>query len=370
MLLLALVADARRDVQRHADLLVGAPARPGIRLDDPMIVDSALMTIQAFHIDFVMVRRRARHDDGVELADAGSARRAGARAAADQLARAGASAGLLALLKFFGLFIVAVSVPTAIAYNFVSIGAENISQFPRPHASVTSWPPPGRRLRVLPAAQHPARAGGVVRAARDSIHHAAAATGLARRHDRGAGSDVGRSSCSRCSIDGLAAGRAGAVEPGGLVRRRLPLGVWRRSRDLRRARRTCAALAAGIAHHCQRVDAVSARLRALPAQRDHERGPHAPAAVARWATLAARLLRPLLRTPLQRGLAAFMLATLGRSQTASLPDRHVRRHRVPAGVSDCRAACCRCRRPNACATRGSRSRSASCSGWCAACAWR
>ena len=32
-----------------------------------------------------------------------------------------------------------------------------------------------------------------------------------------------------------------------------------------------------------------------------------------WATLAARLLRPLLRVPLQRGLAAFMLATLGRS---------------------------------------------------------
>jgi hypothetical protein len=34
-----------------------------------------------------------------------------------------------------------------------------------------------------------------------------------------------------------------------------------------------------------------------------------------WATPAARLLRPLLRLPLQRGLAAFMLATLGRSHT-------------------------------------------------------
>jgi hypothetical protein len=31
-----------------------------------------------------------------------------------------------------------------------------------------------------------------------------------------------------------------------------------------------------------------------------------------WARLAAMLLRPLLRSPLQRGLAAFMLATLGR----------------------------------------------------------
>ena len=34
-----------------------------------------------------------------------------------------------------------------------------------------------------------------------------------------------------------------------------------------------------------------------------------------WATFAAKLLRPLLRTPLQRGLASFMLATLGRSHT-------------------------------------------------------
>jgi uncharacterized membrane protein len=34
-----------------------------------------------------------------------------------------------------------------------------------------------------------------------------------------------------------------------------------------------------------------------------------------WATLAARLLRPVLRAPLQRGLGAFMLATLGRSHT-------------------------------------------------------
>ena len=34
-----------------------------------------------------------------------------------------------------------------------------------------------------------------------------------------------------------------------------------------------------------------------------------------WASLAARLLRPLLPWPLQRGIAAFMLATLGRSHT-------------------------------------------------------
>jgi hypothetical protein len=34
-----------------------------------------------------------------------------------------------------------------------------------------------------------------------------------------------------------------------------------------------------------------------------------------WARLAAAVLRPVLRHPLQRGLAAFMLATIGRSQT-------------------------------------------------------
>jgi len=34
-----------------------------------------------------------------------------------------------------------------------------------------------------------------------------------------------------------------------------------------------------------------------------------------WASFAARLLRPLLWTPLERGLSAFMIATFGRSQT-------------------------------------------------------
>jgi hypothetical protein len=44
-------------------------------------------------------------------------------------------------------------------------------------------------------------------------------------------------------------------------------------------------------------------------------GRRTTAASRAWATLASGLLRPFLRHPLQRGVAAFMIATLGRGQT-------------------------------------------------------
>ena len=52
-----------------------------------------------------------------------------------------------------------------------------------------------------------------------------------------------------------------------------------------------------------------------PAQRDCRGGKRTTVMSRGWASLAARALRPLLPWPLQRGIAAFMLATLGRSQT-------------------------------------------------------
>src|SRR5687767_14124516 len=101
----------------------------GIRLNDPMIVDSALLRSQAFHIDFVMGVA------GIVTMMVWSSLTPDRRDALvlgplPVSSREQAHGRLLALLRFFGLFIVAVSVPTAIAYSFVSIGAENITEFP------------------------------------------------------------------------------------------------------------------------------------------------------------------------------------------------------------------------------------------------
>src|SRR5687768_6879727 len=101
----------------------------GIRLDDPMIVDSALLRSQAFHIDFVMAVAGL-----VTMIVWGSLtpdrRDALVLGPLPITSREQALGRLLALLKFFAMFIVAVSVPAATAFNFVTVGAENVTEFP------------------------------------------------------------------------------------------------------------------------------------------------------------------------------------------------------------------------------------------------
>src|SRR5688572_20937421 len=102
----------------------------GIRLDDPMIVDSALLRSQAFHIDFVMAVA------GIVTMMVWSSLTPDRKDALvlgplPVTAREQARGRLIALLQFFGLFAVAVAVPTAVAFNFISGGPETIRFLPQ-----------------------------------------------------------------------------------------------------------------------------------------------------------------------------------------------------------------------------------------------
>ena len=280
----------------------------GIRLDDPMIVDSALLRSQAFHIDFVMAVA------GIVTMLVWSSLTPDRRDALvlgplPITSREQAHGRLLALLKFFGLFIIAVSVPTAIAYNFVSVGAENITQFP------------GRVLGHIVAAT---LAGGSVFFLLLTIQLALAAL-FGPRAIRfitlplQLGSLLGMIAALSTSaaivrpilIDGIAAGPLVMWNPAAWF-----AGVYRWVYGDGREIFTLLALrgfAAGIA-------IIGSALILYPLAYERclrnvitSEGRTTGAVQRGWAALAARVLRPLLRGPLQRGLAAFMLATLGRS---------------------------------------------------------
>ena len=280
----------------------------GIRLDDPMIVDSALLRSQAFHIDFVMAVA------GIVTMLVWSSLTPDRRDALvlgplPITSREQAHGRLLALLKFFGLFIIAVSVPTAIAYNFVSVGAENITQFP------------GRVLGHVVAAT---LAGGSVFFLLLTIQLALAAL-FGPRAIRfitlplQLGSLLGMIAALSTSaaivrpilIDGVAAGPLVMWNPAAWF-----AGVYRwvygDGREIF-AVLAWRGFAAGIA-----IIASALILYPLAYERClrnviTSEGRTTGAVQRGWATLAAKVLRPLLRGPLQRGLAAFMLATLGRS---------------------------------------------------------
>ena len=282
----------------------------GIRLDDPMIVDSALLRSQAFHIDFVMAIA------GIVTMMVWSSltpdrRDALVLGALPITAREQAHGRLLALLKFFGMFIVAVSVPTAIAYNFVSVGAENVAQFP------------GRVMGHVVAAT---LAGGFVFFLLLTIQLALAALfgprairfitlplQLASLLGMIAALSTSAAIVQPILVNGAAAGPLVMWNPAAWF-----AGVYRWAYGDHREIFTLLAMrgfAAGIA-----IIASALILYPLAYERClrnviTSEGRTTGAMQRGWATLAARLLRPLLRGPLQRGLAAFMLATLGRSQS-------------------------------------------------------
>ncbi len=282
----------------------------GIRLDDPMIVDSALLRSQAFHIDFVMAIA------GIVTMMVWSSltpdrRDALVLGALPITAREQAHGRLLALLKFFGMFIVAVSVPTAIAYNFVSVGAENVTQFP------------GRVLGHVVAAT---LAGGSVFFLLLTIQLALAAMfgprairfitlplQLASLLGMIAALSTSAAIVQPILVDGADAGALVMWNPAAWF-----AGVYRWAYGDHREIFTLLAMrgvAAGIV-----IIASALILYPLAYERClrnviTSEGRTTGAMQRGWATLAAKLLRPLLRGPLQRGLAAFMLATLGRSQS-------------------------------------------------------
>ena len=100
-----------------------------LRQNNPLIVERFLIGYQAFHIAFAMAVA------GIVTMMVWSSLTPDKRDALvlgplPVSTREQAYGRLIALLQFFGLFAVAVAVPTGIAFNFVSSGADNITQFP------------------------------------------------------------------------------------------------------------------------------------------------------------------------------------------------------------------------------------------------
>ena len=226
-------------------------------------------------------------------------------------AREQAFARLLGLMTFFGLFIAAMAVPTGFAHPFVTVGAENITELPaRILGHITGATLAGAFVffllvnaqLVLAALFGP----GAIRKATLPLQFAAMAGMILALISSGSMRDLLLAHASDAGggvlwnpaawfvgiyrwvagderpVFALLAVR-GVIAGFGMTTLTLILYPLAYERCLRNV----------IASEGRRTTTMS-------------RG---------WATLAARLLRPLLRLPLQRGLAAFMLATLGRSHT-------------------------------------------------------
>ena len=280
------------------------------RLNDPMMVDSALLRAQSFHIDFVMGVSGL-----VTMMVWGSLtpdrRDAFVLGPLPVTSREQAQGRLLGLLKFFGMFIAAVTVPTALAFNFVSVGPGNLMAFP------------GLVLGHLVAAT---LAGGSIFFLLVTIQLALAAL---------FGPRAIRFITLPLQLLALAGMIGALVSSAALVKPILEQGLSAGPTVLWNPAAWFAGVYRWIGGDSREVFAVLALrgvlfgvaiiasallvyplayercLRNVIASEGRTTG-----AVQRgWATLAARLLRPVLRTPLQRSLAAFMLATLGRSHT-------------------------------------------------------
>ncbi|HJU43500.1 MAG TPA: hypothetical protein VJ691_11820 [Vicinamibacterales bacterium] len=277
------------------------------RTGDPMIIERALIGYQAFHIAFAMAvafvvtmmvwsSLTPDRKDALVLGPLPVSTREQA------LGR------LLALMKFFGLFAAAVTVPTAVAFNFVSGGPETVTALPQlviGHIAAAGlgiafvfftllnaqlllaalFGPRVVRLMTLPL--QVASLGAVIAALASSQdfgrlllrdvpagflwHPLAWFVGLYRWIG---GDDA--------AIFGTLAAR-GAVAGIGVIGLAVTVYPLAYERCLR-----------NVITMDGRITGVMSR---------------------RWSAVVNALLRPLLRTPLQRSLASFMLATLTRSHT-------------------------------------------------------
>jgi len=280
----------------------------GTRLNDPMIVDRALLTSQAFHIDFVMAVSGL-----VTMMVWGSLtpdrRDALVLGPLPITPREQAYGRLLALLKFISFFIIAVAVPTAIAFNFVAISADNIVGLP------------GNVLAHIVAA---ALAGGSVFFLLLSVQLILAALfgprairfiTLPLQLAALAGMIAALASAEGFANAMLREGSATAASvmwnPAAWF-----VGVYRWISGEQRAIFTALAARGALAG----VGIITLALVLYPLAYGRclrnvisSEGGVMGATSRGWATIAAKLMRPLLPAPVQRGLAAYMLATLGRS---------------------------------------------------------
>ncbi|HEX7284061.1 MAG TPA: hypothetical protein VF239_18535 [Vicinamibacterales bacterium] len=279
-----------------------------LRQGNPLIVERFLIGYQAFHIAFAMAVA------GVVTMMVWTSltpdkRDALVLGALPVSTREQAYGRLIALLQFFGLFAVAVSVPTGIAFNFVSSGADNITQFPFLVAGHIAAAFLGTATiffallngQLLLASLFGPRG---IRAVSLPLQLAALLGMIA--------AFASSQNFGRLLVDATAANSV-LWNPLAWF-----LGVYRWIGGDERAVFGTLALRGAIAG----VSCVAIALVTYPLA--YERclrnvitmdGRTTGAMSRGWSSLANGLLRPLLRSPLQRGLASFMLATLARSHT-------------------------------------------------------
>jgi hypothetical protein len=227
------------------------------------------------------------------------------------IARQQALGRLLALLTFFGLFIAAMAVPTGIAHPFVTVGAEQIFELP------------GRILGHITAAVF---AGGFVffllvnaQLILAALFGPGAIKAVTLPLQMLAMTGMILGLISSGSITNLLLAHANDAG-GGLLWNPAAwfVGIYRWVAGDPRPVFGMLAIRGVVAG----VGIVVFTLILYPLAYERclrnviaEEGKRTTAMSRGWASLAARVLRPLLPWPLQRGIAAFMLATLGRSQT-------------------------------------------------------
>ena len=274
------------------------------------VIDRTLLQRETFHIDFVMgVAGLVTMMIWSSLTP--DRRDAHVLGTLPITARQQALGRLLALLTFFGLFIAAMAVPTGVAHPFVTVGPEQIFELPgrilghitaavfaggfvffllvNAQLILAALFGPGAIKAVTLPLQMLAMAGMIL-----GLISSGSITNLLLAHANDAGGGLLWNPAAwfvgiyrwvagdSRPVFGMLAIR-GALAGVGIVLFTLILYPLAYERCLRNV----------IAAEGKRTTAMS-------------RG---------WASLAARALRPLLPWPLQRGIAAFMLATLGRSQT-------------------------------------------------------
>jgi hypothetical protein len=274
------------------------------------VIDRTLLQRETFHIDFVM-GVSALITMMVWSSLTPDRRDAHVLGTLPITARQQALGRLLALLTFFGLFICAMAVPTGVAHPFVTVGPEQIFELPgRILGHIMGAALAGAfiffllvNVQLLLAAVF---GPGAIRAATLPLQFAAMAGMIAGLVSSG-------------SITSLLL--AHATDGGGGILWNPAawfVGIYRWIAGDQRPVFALLAVRGAIAG----LGMIALTMIMYPLAYERclrnviaSEGRRTTAMSRGWATLAARLLRPLLPWPLQRGLAAFMLATLGRSHT-------------------------------------------------------
>jgi hypothetical protein len=273
------------------------------------VLDRTLLQREAFHIDFVMgVAGLVTMMVWSSLTP--DRRDAHVLGPLPITSRQQSFARLLALFTFFGLFIAAMSVPTGIAHPFVTIGAENITQLPgRVAGHIVGATLAGAfvffllvNVQLLLAA---AFGPWAIKAATLPLQLAAMAGMIVALISSG--------TITRLLLDQAVTGGSIVWNPAAWF-----VGIYRWIAGDERP--VFALLAARGVMAGLGMIAVTLIMYPLAYERCLRNviaaeGRRTNAMSRGWASLAARMLRPLLPLPLQRGIAAFMLATLGRSHT-------------------------------------------------------